>query len=151
VYARTTASAEVYGSLTDQVEASAGYRRMNFDTGIDMIGGSFGAYVGSFLLGARGSRVLRDGGASVALSARRFVGDEGAYVGAKLATGSVPVELRTPTDFEVRFSQSVSAETRFVVRRLLVLSLEGELGRDGLSGGGSSEYSAARVGVGIRY
>jgi YaiO family outer membrane protein len=151
VYAKTTASAELFGSLTQWLEASAGYRRMNFDTGVNMHGGSVGAYAGPFLLGSRVTHVLDDGGTSVILSARRFLGDEGAYFGAKFATGSVPVELRTPTDFEVRFSQSVSAETRFVVRRLIVLSLEGELGRDGLSGGGSSEYSAVRVGVGVRY
>ena len=151
VYAKTTASAELFGSLTDHLEASVGYRRMNFDTGVDMLGGSVGAYAGQFLLGSRVSHVLNDGGTSVIFSARRFLGDEGAYLGAKFATGSVPVELRTPTDFEVRFSQSVSAETRLVVRRLLVLSLEGELGRDGLSGGGSSEYSAVRAGLGIRY
>jgi YaiO family outer membrane protein len=151
VYAKSTVSAEMFGSLTQWLEASAGYRRMNFDTGVDMVGGSVGAYAGQFLLGSRVAHVLDDGGTSVTFSARRFLGDEGAYVGAKLATGSVPVELRTPTDFEVRFSQSVAAETRFVVRRLLVLSVEGELGRDGLSGGGSSEYSAARIGVGVRY
>ena len=151
VYAKTTASAELFGSLTDHLEASVGYRRMNFDTGVDMLGGSVGAYAGQFLLGSRVSHVLHDAGTSVILSARRFFGDGGAYLGAKLATGSVPVELRTPTDFTVRFSQSVSAESRFVVRRLLVLSLEGELGRDGLSGGGSSEYSGVRVGVGLKY
>jgi len=151
VYARTAASAELYASLTDRVEGSVGYRRMNFTTGVDMIGGSLGAYAGQFLIGSRVTHVLRDGGSSLTLSARRFVGDDGAFVGAKLATGSVPVELRTPTDFTVRFSQSVSAEARVVVRGLLVLSAEGEAGRDGLSAGGSSEYRAARVGIGVRY
>lgn len=151
VYARTTASAEVYGSLTNQVEASVGYRRMNFDTGIDMIGGSLGAYAGTFLLGVRGSRVLRGGGSSVMLSTRRFVGDEGAYVGATLATGSVPVDLRTPTDFAVRFNQAASLEGRVNLLRHLLLTAEGELGREGLLAGGSSPYSAMRVGIGVRY
>lgn len=150
VYARTTASAEVFGSLTDRVEGSFGYRRMNFDTGVDMIGGSLGAYAGQFLLGSRVTHVLRDGGSSLVLSARRFLGEEGAYVGAKLATGSVPVELRTPTDFEVRFNQEASLEAKLYVRRL-VLAAEGGMGRDGLSAGGSSEYTTARVGIGIRY
>jgi YaiO family outer membrane protein len=151
VYAHTSASAEVYGSLTEQVEASVGYRHMQFDSGVDMIGGSLGTYVGSFLLGARGSHVLRDGGSSLVLSARRFMGDEGAYVGAKLATGSVPVELRTPTDFAVRFNQAAALEGKAYVLRRLVLWAEGELGREGLLAGGSSEYSAVRVGVGVRY
>jgi YaiO family outer membrane protein len=151
VYAQTTASAELFGSLTDRIEGSFGYRRMNFDTGVDMIGGSLGAYAGQFLFGSRVTHVLRDGGSSVILSARRFFGDQGAYLGAKVATGSVPVELRTPTDFTVRFSQSVAAEARVVVGGLLVLSAEGEAGRDGLSAGGSSEYRAARVGIGVRY
>ena len=151
VYARTAASAEVYASPTDHIEGSVGYRRMNFTTGVDMVGGSLGAYAGQFLIGSRVTHVLRDGGSSVTLSARRFIGDEGAFVGAKLSTGSVPVELRTPTDFTVRFSQSIAAEARAVVGGLLVLLAEGEAGRDGLSAGGSSEYRAARVGIGIRY
>ena len=150
VYAQSTASAELYASLTERVEGSIGYRRMNFDTGVDMIGGSLGAYAGPFLLGSRVTHVLREGGSSLVLSARRFLGEEGAYVGAKLATGSVPVELRTPTDFEVRFNQEASLEAKLYVRRL-VLAAEGGMGRDGLSAGGSSEYTTARVGVGIRY
>jgi YaiO family outer membrane protein len=151
VYAHTTASAEVFGSLTDQLEASVGFRHMQFDEGVDMVGGSLGAYLGPFLLGSRVTHVLRDGGTSLVLSARRFVGDEGASVGAKLATGSAPVELRTPTDFAVRFSQAVSLDAKVNVLSRLVLAAEGELGRDGLASGGSSNYSAARVGIGVRY
>ena len=151
VYANNTASAELFGSLTDQLEASVAYRHMQFDSGVDMVGGSLGTYLGPFLLGSRVTHVLRDGGTSVVLSARRFVGDEGASVGAKLATGSVPVELRTPTDFTVRFSQAVSLDAKAYVLSRLVLAVEGELGRDGLAAGGSSEYSAARVGIGLRY
>jgi YaiO family outer membrane protein len=151
VYARTTASAELFGMLTDRVEGSFGYRRMNFDSGIDLLGGSVSAYAGQFLLGTRVTQVLSDGGTSVQLSARRFLGDDGQYLGAKIATGSVPVSLRTPTDFEVRFSQSASAEGRFLLGGLVLLTAEGELGREGLSGGQSSEYSVVRVGIGIRY
>ena len=151
VYAHATGSAEVFGSLTQQIEGSVAYRHMQFDDGVDMVGGSLGTYVGPFLLGSRVMHVLRDGGTSVVVSARRFVGDEGASVGAKLATGSVPVELRTPTDFTVRFSQAVSLDAKVYVLRRLVLAVEGELGRDGLAAGGSSEYSAARMGVGVRY
>ncbi|HKP14433.1 MAG TPA: YaiO family outer membrane beta-barrel protein [Gemmatimonadaceae bacterium] len=151
VYAQSTASAELFASLTERLEGSVGYRRMNFDTGVDLIGGSLAAYAGQFMLGARGTRVLDGGGSSVVLSARRFFGDAGASVGAKVATGSVPVELRTPTDFTVRFSQSAALEVRAVVLRHLVLSAEGEAGRDGLSAGGSTEYRAARVGIGVRY
>jgi hypothetical protein len=72
-------------------------------------------------------------------------------VGAKLATGSVPVELRTPTDFTVRFSQAVSLDAKVYVLRRLVFAAEGELGRDGLVAGGSAEYTAARIGIGFRY
>jgi YaiO family outer membrane protein len=151
VYAKSMASAEAFASLTDRIEGSFGYRRMNFDTGVDMIGGSLGAYAGQFLIGSRVTHVLRDGGTSLVLSARRFVGEQGAYVGAKLATGSVPVELRTPTDFEVRFSQEASLEAKLYVLRRLVLAAEGGVGRDGLAAGGSSEYTAVRVGVGVRY
>jgi len=64
---------------------------------------------------------------------------------------NVPVVLLTPTDFAVRFSQSVGAEMRVFVKDLIVLSADTELGRDGLATGGSSEYVAARVGIGVRY
>jgi hypothetical protein len=40
---------------------------------------------------------------------------------------------------------------RVFVKGLLVVSADGELGRDGLAVGGSSEYSAVRVGLGVRY
>jgi hypothetical protein len=58
---------------------------MNFTTGVDMVGGSLGVYVGQFLIGSRVTHVLRDGGSSVTLSARRFVGEDGGFVGAELA------------------------------------------------------------------
>ena len=124
---------------------------MNFATGVDMVGGSLGAYAGQFLIGSRVTHVLRDGGSSVTFSARRFIGDRGRVRRREAGDGSVPVDLRTPTDFTVRFNQAVSAEARVVVGGLLVLSAEGEAGRDGLSAGGASEYKAARLGIGVRY
>jgi YaiO family outer membrane protein len=152
LYAHTSASAELYASPSERVEGSVGYRRMNFtNVGVDMLGGSLGTYVGNNLLGARVTHVTNDGGTSVLLSARRFLSDDGQYLGLRFATGTVPVELRTPTDFAVRFSQSVGADVRVFIRGLVVLSADGELGRDGLAVGGSSEYSAVRVGLGVRY
>jgi YaiO family outer membrane protein len=151
LYARTTLSAEGYVTLGGFVEASAGYRRMNFSSPVDILTGSLGAYVGNNLVSARVTSILHDGGTSVLLSGRHFVGDDGTYLGLRVATGSVPVELFTATDFEVRFSRSVAAEARAVVLRRLVLSAEGELGREGLSGGGETNYTAARASIGIRY
>jgi YaiO family outer membrane protein len=151
LYARTTLSAEGYATLAGFVEASAGYRRMNFSSPVDILTGSLGAYLGNNLLSGRVTSVLRDGGTSLLLAGRHFVGDDGTYLGLRLGTGSVPVELFTPTDFEVRFSRSVAAEARAVVLRHFILSAEGELGREGLSGGGETNYTAARVGVGVRY
>jgi YaiO family outer membrane protein len=151
LYARTTLSAEGYVTLGGFVEASAGYRRMNFSSPVDILTGSLGAYVGNNLVSGRVTSVLHDGGTSVLLSGRHFVGEDGGYVGLRLGTGSVPVELFTPTDFEVRFSRSVAAEARAVVARHLILSAEGELGREGLAGGGETNYTAARAGIGFRY
>jgi len=151
LYAKTSASAEAYGSLTDHLEGSFGYRRMNFASGVDMLGGSLGAYLGNNLLATRVTHVANDGGTSVLLSARHFFGDAGQSFGIRFATGSVPVEFRTPTDFAVRFSQSGGAELRVFVKDLIVLSADGEIGRDGLAMGGSSGYGAVRVGLGVRY
>ena len=151
LYARTSASAELYGSLTDNVEGSVGYRRMNFTNAVDMLGGSLGTYLGNNLLAARVTHVANDGGTSVLLSARRFLSDDGQFLGVRFATGNVPVEFRTPTDFAVRFSQSAGAEMRVFLGGVVVLSVDGELGRDGLAAGGSSGYGAVRVGLGVRY
>jgi len=151
LYAHTTASAELYGSLTDNVEGSVGYRRMNFTNAVDMLGGSLGTYLGNNLLAARVTHVANDGGTSVLLSARRFLSDDGQFLGVRFATGNVPVEFRTPTDFAVRFSQSAGAEMRVFLGGVVVLSVDGELGRDGLAAGGSSGYGAVRVGLGVRY
>ena len=151
LYAHTSASAELYGSLTDNLEGSVGYRHMHFNFDVNMVGGSLGTYVGNNLLAARVTHVDNDGGTSVLLSARRFISDDGQFVGVRFGTGNVPVDLLTPTDFAVRFSQSVGAEMRVFVKDLIVLSADTELGRDGLATGGSSEYVAARVGIGVRY
>ena len=151
LYAHTTASAELYGSLTDNLEGSVGYRRMNFASAVNMVGGSLGTYVGNNLLGARVTHVANDGGTSVLLSARRFLSDDGQFIGIRFATGSVPVEFRTPTDFAVRFNQSVGAELRVFIGGLVVLSTDSEVGREGLAAGGSSGYGAARLGLGVRY
>lgn len=151
LYAHSSASAELYGSLTDNIEGSFGYRRMHFASDINMVGGSLGTYLGNNLLAARVTHVSNDGGTSVLLSARRFIGDDGQFVGVRFGTGDVPVELLTPTDFAVRFSQSVGAEMRVFVKGLIVISADTELGRDGLATGGSSEYVAARLGLGVRY
>ena len=151
LYAHTTAAAELYGSLTDNLEGSFGYRRMNFASPVNMLGGSLGTYVGNHLLAARVTHVTNDGGTSVLLSARRFLSDDGQFFGVRFGTGSVPVEFRTPTDFAVRFSQSAGVEARVFLGGLVVLSADGEVGRDGLATGGSSGYGAVRVGLGVRY
>ena len=151
LYARTTLSAEAYATLAGFVEASAGYRRMNFSSPVDILTGSLGAYLRNNFVSARVTSVLHDGGTSVLLLGRHFVGDEGTYVGLRLASGSVPVELFTATDFDVRFSRSVAAEAHAVVLHRVLLSAEGELGREGLAGGGATNYTAARIGVGVRY
>jgi YaiO family outer membrane protein len=151
LYAHSSASAELYGSLTDNLEGSVGYRRMHFASDVNMVGGSLGTYLGNNLLAARVTHVDNAGGTSLLLSARRFISDDGQFVGVRFGTGDVPVELLTPTDFTVRFSQSVGAEMRVFVKGLIVLSADGELGRDGLATGGSSGYVAGRVGIGVRY
>lgn len=151
LYAHSTASAELYGSLTDNLEGSFGYRRMNFASAVNMVGGSLGTYLGNNLLDARVTHVDNDGGTTMLLSARHFLSDDGQFVGARFATGSGPVEFLTPTDFAVRFTQSVGAEMRVFVGGVVVLSADGEIGRDGLATGGSSGYGAVRLGLGVRY
>jgi YaiO family outer membrane protein len=150
IYPSSTLTAELFATVMQRVEASAGYRRMSFDSPVDVLTGSVGVYYGNLLFGARVNHVLHDG-SSVLLSARRYLSDDGQYVGVVATTGSAPVLINAPADFESRFNRSIGAEALFFLSRRWVLTAQWSVGRDGLLGGGSANVAAGQLGVGVRF
>jgi YaiO family outer membrane protein len=150
VYARTTVMGEVFKSLSERIEASVGYRRLNFDDPVDVLTGSLGAYHRDFLIGMRVSHVTQ-GGTSVVASTRRYLADDGQYVGLFAGTGTVPVLMLTPPDFETRSSREVGAEALFIIRSRWVLTGRASIGREGLLAGGTTTVSSVQVGTGLRF
>lgn len=150
LYPQRFLSAEVFRSVTPRTEASLGYRRMDFESAVDIVTASLGRYHRAYLLTLRATHILDDGTTGV-LSARRYFSDEGTYVGAHLATGSGPVVILAPSDFESRFSRSIGLEARWVRPSGWTLGAQVGFGREGLSGGGETDFTTGMLTVGRRF
>ena len=131
-----------------RLEGSFGYRRMNFAIDVNMVGGSLGTYVGNNLLGARVTHVLNDGGTSVLLSARHFLSDDGQFVGVRFATGSCRWSSARRRISPYGSASRSGRRCAFFVKGLVVLSADGELGRDGLAAGGRASTRLCASGSG---
>lgn len=152
LYARTTLSAELFKTLPADFEGSAGYRWLNFPAQVSVVTGSIAKYAGAYLFGARVNDV-RGGatGTSASLSARRYLTDDGQFVGAFMTSGSVREELRTATDLDARNSRSVGAEMQLVVKSRWLLNARGEVGRDHLPAGSARSFGSLNAGAGVRF
>jgi YaiO family outer membrane protein len=150
VYARSTMSAEAYGTV-GPLESSFGVRRMNFANSLTILTGSLGVYHRDYLFGARVNHVL-DAGTLVAMTALRYFESEPEqYIGVQLAAGTVPAEFRTATDLDVMDSRSAALEAQLVFRSRWVLRARAEGGREKLEGRDASMFSAATLGIGVRF
>ena len=150
LYPRSILSAELFKSLTSQIEASAGYRRFQVAGGLDLLTGSVGLYYGDFLLGARGYHVLHDGTSGL-FSARRYLSDDGQYVGALVAVGSMPAVVRSATDFDLQSSWWVGAETMLVFESRWVLRAQATVGREEWPPGEHTLFTSGSLGLGLRF
>ena len=136
----------------DALEASVGYRRLNFSDAVNVFTGSLGKYYRDFLFGTRLNQVAGGArGTSVSFSARRYSGSEGAYIGAELAGGSVREDLRTVADVAATRNRSIGAEALFIVQSRWMLMGNADIGRDELPGRQSANYLSGSVGVGVRF
>ena len=94
LYPDWRAAAELYHGFAGNLEASAGIRHLAFDDEVDVYTASLGMYAGNWLFIGRGYRAR--GNNSWQASARRYFGDAGSYLGARL--GTVRDEIRSGAD-----------------------------------------------------
>lgn len=152
LYPRSTFSAEVFKTLPAQLEASVGFRRLNLVSRVNISTASLGSYIREYFLGARIHHVT--GGASgtaVSMSARRYLADDGEYIGAHASAGSVREGLRTASDFGVRRSRSLGLDAMLVVRRRWLVTMRQSFGRDQLASGASTPFLTLDVSLGARF
>lgn len=150
LYPSSVVSGELFRSIAERTEASLGYRRMDYSSAVDIVTASLGRYHRAYLFTLRATHILDDG-TTGHLSARRYFSDEGTYLGAHIATGSGPVLILSPSDFESRFSRSAGVEGRWIGRTGWVLGGQLVLAREGLSGGGESGVTNVVISVGRRF
>ncbi len=152
LYPRTLMSAELYRTLMAAVEGSIGYRRLNFPRPVDIATVSVGRYVRDYLLGARvyhasgGAR-----GTAASLSVRRYLADDGRYVGARANAGSIREDLASASDFAVTSSRSIGAEAHFIIKSRWLVTASQSLGRDEIRAGSGAVFHATRLHLGARF
>lgn len=112
LYPEWRAGAEYYRSFRGGFEASAGYRRLEFADPVDLATVSLGKYAGNWLIQGRVYRTEDD--ASWQALARRYLSDDGSYVGLRAGLGRD--EIRSGSDLEAFDSTEVVAEA-FVITR----------------------------------
>ena len=122
LYPRYRFGTDVYQSLKGGFEASMGYRRLAFGSGVNIYTPSLGNYHGNWYFSARGfltpGTFLTPSGNSTRisrtfiLSARRYFGETGLhdFVGIRFGRGSGLAQARSLQDVEVLKSSSVTAE-----------------------------------------
>jgi YaiO family outer membrane protein len=152
LYPRTMLSAELYRMLLARLEGSLGYRRLNFTNPVDLSTASLGRYVSDYLLGARAYHASGGAtGTTVSLSARRYLADDGRYVGAHASAGSIREDLTRASDADLRSSRSIGAEAHFIVRSRWLITARQSLGRDQLRAGGSATFHSTQLQLGARF
>lgn len=150
LYARSILSAELFKSITPRIEASAGYRRFDVEGDLDLLTGSVGVYYGDLLFGARVYHVLHDGTSGL-LSARRYLSDDGQYVGVQMAAGSMPAVVRSATDFDLLSSRWIGAETLLLFGSRWVLRAQAAVGQEEWPQGEQTLFTSGTVGLGVRF
>jgi YaiO family outer membrane protein len=105
--------AELFQSLPHALEASGGYRRLDFSTGVNIYTFSLAKYYGNFLFTGRGFLTPGFPGTSgtALFSVRYFLGSEGLhdYLEFRYSHGASPAEATTTLNIEVLASSKYSA------------------------------------------
>ncbi|HEY0591187.1 MAG TPA: YaiO family outer membrane beta-barrel protein [Thermoanaerobaculia bacterium] len=145
VYADWRLGAEAYRSFARYWEASIGYRRLEFEDGVDLFTASLGRYAGAWLILARGFATEDDSAAQ--LGARRYFGEEGRdYVGFRLARGSAREQIRTDIDLAAFETTEVALETRLTISQRFLAELTAGYG-SGDDGDPDRLFVAASIGA----
>jgi YaiO family outer membrane protein len=152
LYPRSALTGELFTSLPGQWEASAGYRRMNFADAVNIVTGSAGKYYREFLFSARLNHVT--GGASgtaASFVSRRYLGDDGQFVGALVNTGSIRESLQSTADLGATSSNSIGAEAMIIRQSRWVVTMRGLVGREESAAGATSAFRSINVSLGARF
>ncbi len=119
LYAHKRAGAEIFKSLPDGFEASAGFRYMRFNDNVLLYTGSVGKYFGNYwILG----RTYFEPGQTAAtstsfqLSLRRYYADADHYIGLRFGEGASPFEVQSLNDIGIQRSLSAAFESLWKFR-----------------------------------
>lgn len=152
LYPRTLMSLELYRTLLSRLEGSVGYRRLNFSNPVDLTTASLGHYVSDYLLRARVHHATGGArGTAVSVSGRKYIGDEGGYVGANASGGSIREHPASISDFDVRSTRSMGAEAHFIVKSRWLITAGQMLGRDEQRVGGGVMLQTTQLQLGMRF
>lgn len=145
-------AADLYQSLGSGFEASAGFRRLGFGTGVKIYVGSLSKYYGNWLF--TGKTFVTPGTAGTArsyhASFRRYFGDR-TYAGLRYGRGSWREELRTLDDFEVLDADVLAADASITVRRRLELNVSGSYSREDRAERRHLRQYSLSTGMGFRF
>ncbi len=137
---------EYFFGFGNGFEASAGYRHLAFENEVDLFTASLGKYVGNWLFQAR--TYANDGDFAWQGLARRYVGDEGAYLG--LRAGTARDEIRSGLDVIALDEREIAAEALWIVRsRWTARWTVG--GRAGIATRNGDDRAVAAFTLGLRY
>jgi len=145
LYPRYRIGTDLYQSLGHGLEASAGYRRLAFGTGINIYTAALSKYQGSWLLTSRVYLTPDTVGTSYSMqfSARRYLGGEGTYWSVRGGWGSAPVEIASTADIGILNSSSFGGElSRRMSRRTSLRGQAGVAREDRVNRAGLYHYTA---------
>jgi YaiO family outer membrane protein len=148
LYPRSRFGAELFQGFGPGLEASIGYRRLNFANAANIYTASFSKYLGDWLFTLRGYRSAPTN--SLQLLVRRYLGSADDYVGVRLGKGATRDEIRSATDIEVLDSVDAAAEARFAIGGPWSVQIRGGAGRQRLATR-HQRHTTATVLPGIRF
>jgi YaiO family outer membrane protein len=152
LYARSSIAGELFTSFATRLEASVGYRRLNFPNEVNVFTGSLGGYYDAFFLGARVNNVT--GGATGTAGTfilRRYLSDDGQYIGLQASTGSVREQIESALDLAALSSTSIGADALFIIQSTIVLTGHATAGQEELITGNTTTFWSVNLAIGVRF
>lgn len=148
LYPRSRFGVELFQGFGPGLEASIGYRRLNFPNAANVTTASLSKYYRDWLFTLRGYR--SEGSNSLQGMIRSYLGSADNYVALRAGKGSTRDEIRSATDLEALDSLDVAAEGRFVLRPPWSLQIRAGAGRQQFPTG-DRRHTTAGVSLGMRF
>lgn len=141
LYPRSRFGLELFQGFGAGLEASLGYRRLNFASAANIYTGSLSKYAGDWLFTARGYHSAETN--SWQLMARRYFGTPDRWVALRIGKGSTRDEIRSAADLAALRSKDAAIETRFDVASPWFLQLR--------AGAGHPRHTTGTALLGVRW